>query len=94
MLRGVRDVLYRLSFPADYGHDRPPTQVIVTTHSPQLLDLFRDHPEEVIIADKAGRAARFMRLSDRPDLAALLAEGGSLGDLWYSGILGGVPEAS
>ncbi|MCX6937433.1 MAG: AAA family ATPase [Verrucomicrobia bacterium] len=94
LLRGVRDVLYRLSFPADYGHDRPPTQVIVTTHSPHLLDLFRDHPEEVIIADKVGRAATFMRLSDRADLVDLLAEGGSLGDLWYSGILGGVPEAS
>ena len=94
LLRGVRDVLYRLSYPADYGHDRPPTQVIVTTHSPHLLDLFRDHPEEVIIADKVGRAATFLRLSDRADLAELLAEGGSLGDLWYSGILGGVPEAS
>ncbi|MEN9842004.1 MAG: hypothetical protein RL376_1804, partial [Verrucomicrobiota bacterium] len=94
LLRGVRDVLYRLSYPADYGHDRPPTQVIATTHSPLLLDLFRDHPEEVIIADKVGRAATFMRLAERADLAELLAEGGSLGDLWYSGILGGVPEAS
>ncbi len=94
LLRGVRDVLYRLAYPADYGHERPPTQVIATTHSPHLLDLFRDQPEEVVIAEKIGRAATFSRLSDRADLEDLLAEGGTLGDLWYSGILGGVPEAS
>lgn len=91
LLRDVRDILYRLSYPADHGLTRPPTQVIATTHSPLLLDLFRDHPEEVVIAEKTGRAATFTRLADRPDLAELLAEGGSLGDLWYSGILGGVP---
>ncbi len=94
LLRGVRDVLYRLTHPADYGHTRSPVQVIATTHSPQLLDLFRDHPEEIVIADKHGRAATFARLSDRTDLTELLAEGGTLGDLWYSGILGGVPEAT
>jgi predicted ATPase len=92
LLRGVRDVLYRLSYPSDYGHDRAPVQVIATTHSPLMLDLFRDHPEEVVIADKVGRAATFARLADRADLADLLTEGASLGDLWYSGILGGVPE--
>lgn len=91
LLRDVRDILYRLSYPADQGLEREPTQVIATTHSPLLLDLFRDHPEEVVIAEKAGRAATFSRLSDRADLAGLLEEGGSLGDLWYSGILGGVP---
>jgi hypothetical protein len=32
------------------------------------------------------------RLADRADLADFLTEGASLGDLWYSGILGGVPE--
>jgi hypothetical protein len=31
------------------------------------------------------------RLADRPDLPELLREG-SLGEMWYSGILGGVPE--
>lgn len=92
LLREVRDVLYRLTHPADYGHPRAPVQVIATTHSPHLLDLFRDQPEEVVIAEKIGAAATFSRLADRNDLGELLAEGGSLGDLWYSGILGGVPE--
>lgn len=91
MLREVRDLLYRLSYPAEFGESRAPVQVIATTHSPYLLDLFRDHPEEVIIAHKHGREARFERLADRPDLPELLTEG-TLGDMWFSGILGGVPE--
>lgn len=90
-LREVRDALYRLSHPAAFGMQRPPVQIIATTHSPYLIDLFRDHPEEVVIAQKQGRAAHFERLSDRADLPELLANG-SLGDMWYSGILGGVPE--
>jgi predicted ATPase len=90
-LREVRDALYRLSYPAAFGMKRGPVQIIATTHSPYLIDLFRDHPEEVVIAQKQGRAAHFERLSDRADLPELLANG-SLGDMWYSGILGGVPE--
>jgi len=90
LFREVRDLLYRLSYPGSAGETREPAQVIATTHSPYLLDLFRDHPEEVVITEKHGRAARFTHLSDRADLSALLEEG-SLGDLWYSGILGGVP---
>lgn len=91
MLRELRDLLYRLSYPAEFGESRAPVQVIATTHSPYLLDLFRDHPEEVVIAQKHGREAKFERLSDRPDLPELLAEG-TLGDMWFSGILGGVPD--
>src|SRR5439155_20711962 len=91
MLREVRDTLYRLSYPKAFGLDRPPVQVIATTHSPYLLDQFREHPEEVVISHKRGRAAHFERLIDRTDLPELLREG-SLGDMWFSGILGGVPE--
>lgn len=88
MLREVRDLLYRLAYPAE---GREAVQVVTTSHSPYFIDLFRDHPEEVVISQKEGRAARFERLSDRPDLPELLREG-SLGDMWFSGILGGVPE--
>jgi predicted ATPase len=90
MLREVRDALYRLSHPKDAGLDRAPAQVITTTHSPYLLDLFKDHPEEVILAHKRGQEASFTRLSERDDLRDLLKDA-HLGDLWYSGILGGVP---
>lgn len=89
-LREVRDALYRLSYPQDAGMERPAAQVITTTHSPYLLDQFKEHPEEVILASKHGRAATFERLSDRGDLLELMKEA-HLGDLWYSGILGGVP---
>ena len=91
LLREVRDALYRLSYPASFGEKRPPVQIVATTHSPYLLDLFRDHPEEIVIAHKKGRSATFERLSERADVREILAEG-SLGDLWFSGILGGVPE--
>jgi predicted ATPase len=91
MLREIRDALYRLSYPKSFGSDRRPVQIVTTTHSPYFIDLFRDHPEEIIISQKHGRAAHFERLADRPDLPELLREG-SLGDMWFSGILGGVPE--
>jgi predicted ATPase len=91
LLREVRDVLYRLSHPAGFGLKRTPVQVIATTHSPYLLDLFRDHPEEIVISEKVGVAATFSRLAERTDLKELLEEG-TLGDMWFTGILGGVPE--
>lgn len=91
LLREARDALYRLSYPETAGLSRAPVQVIATTYSPYLLDLFRDHPEEVVIAQKHGRVAHFTRLCERSDLGELMA-GASLGDLWYSGILGGVPD--
>lgn len=90
LLRDVRDALYRLSYPEDYGDMRPPVQVIATTHSPYMLDLFRDHPEQIVIAEKTGREATFQRLIDRPDIDEILQDT-PLGDAWYSGILGGVP---
>jgi predicted ATPase len=89
-LREVRDTLYRLSYPQDTGMSRPPVQVVATTHSPYLLDQFKEHPEEVVLASKHGGAATFERLSDRADIMELMKEA-HLGDLWYSGILGGVP---
>jgi predicted ATPase len=90
-LREVRDALYRLSYPQDAGLTRAPAQVVTTTHSPYLLDQFKEHPEEVVLASKQGQAATFERLSDRTDILELMKEA-HLGDLWYSGILGGVPD--
>ena len=91
LLRDVKDALYRLSFPEESGEDREPVQVVATTHSPYFLDLFRDHPEQIVVAEKKGNEATFSRLVDRDDLDGLLEES-PLGDLWYSGVLGGVPS--
>jgi predicted ATPase len=90
MLRRIQDAIYRLANPSDYGDKRAPVQVIATTHSPYFLDLFKDHPEEIVIAEKRDLFAELHRLSDRPDLRDLL-KGTTLGEAWYSGVLGGVP---
>jgi hypothetical protein len=83
----LRDALHRLAYPKSFGEKRAPMQVIATTHSPILLDLFRDHPEEAVIANKAGTEATFQRLSVIPNFEEILGEC-SLGDAWYTGILG------
>ncbi len=93
LLREVRDALYRLTYPQDFGEDREPVQVIATTHSPYMLDLFGDHPEEVVIAQKVEDNVKFQRLSDLPNIEELLGDT-PLGEAWYSGILGGVPAES
>lgn len=91
LLRELRDALYRLSFPCDFGIKRDPVQVVVTTHSPFFLDLFKDHPEQVIIAEKgADGTATFKNLSDDKELRELIGDA-PLGEVWYSGVLGGVP---
>ncbi len=91
IFREVQDAMYSLSHPTCAGLTREPAQVIATSHSPYLLDLFREHIEEVIISEKRGAAAHFLKLTGRKDLAELM-EGASLGDLWFTGILGGVPS--
>ena len=90
LLQDVRDALYRLAYPEKFGADRKPVQVIATTHSPYMLDLFRDHPEEIVISSKVEGNTHFERLSEHPDIVEILGDS-SLGDVWYSGVLGGVP---
>lgn len=90
LLRDVQDALYRLAYPENFGESREPVQVIATTHSPYFLDLYRDHPEEVVIAEKTEQGTQFKRLSDHPHLDEILRDS-HLGEIWYTGILGGVP---
>ena len=90
LLREIQDAMYRLSFPDGFGEHRPPVQVIAITHSPYFLDLYRDHPEEIVIAHKEGQYARFRRLADTPHIDEILSNA-PLGEVWYSGVLGGVP---
>ncbi len=91
LLRDIQDALYRLSYPESFGERRDPVQVVVTTHSPYFLDLYRDHPEEIVIAQRNERTGYFERLSERPDIHEILGDDAPLGEVWYSGILGGVP---
>jgi predicted ATPase len=82
-LRDLVDNLLRLT--------KSGTQVVLTTHSPTLLDEFRDMPESVLIFDRDDSGTHVTRLSDRKEWAEELQKGMPLGDLWYSGVLGGVP---
>lgn len=90
LLRHLRDAIYRLAHPQNFGEEREPVQVIATTHSPYFLDQFRDHPEDVVIAERRGDNVWFQRLSDREDIEEILGEA-PLGEVWYTGVLGGVP---
>jgi predicted ATPase len=92
LLRDVQDAIYRLAYP-EPPEEREPVQVIVTTHSPYFIDLFRDHPEEIVIAEKDGLQAKFSRLVDIPNLDEVLRDS-HLGDVWFSGALGGVPTGT
>ncbi len=89
LLRRVQDALYRLSYPESCGEKRPPVQVIATTHSPYMLDLYRDHPEEVVLAEKKGLEVEMTRLSEINHFEDILGES-ALSEVWYSGVLGGV----
>ena len=92
LLREVRDALYRLSYPDQFGEKRKPVQVIATTHSPYFLDLFKDHPEEVTVAEKqSDGSVIFESLKDDAHLSEIIGDA-SLGDVWYTGVLGGVPR--
>lgn len=63
------------------------TQLIVTTHSPELVSAFSDHPEDVVVCERIGGSTEFRRLDPEP-LAHWL-ESYSLGDAWRAGEIGG-----
>jgi len=63
-------------------------QVIVTTHSPHLID--RLGLDDLIVAERGEGATQFTRPSNKQHLRELLArEEAGLGDLYYSGALSG-----
>jgi predicted ATPase len=91
LLRNIQEAMYRLAFPANYGENREPIQVVATTHSPYLLDLYKDNPEEIVIANKDEKGVHFENLSKMKNIDKILQDGESLGEVWFTGILGGVP---
>ncbi|MCL7401747.1 MAG: AAA family ATPase [Thaumarchaeota archaeon] len=69
-----------------------PSQVVITTHSPYLLDHAK--PEEVFLVEKEGLETKVKMLSTTEEMNRVklfLEEGGTLGEAWYSGIIGGIP---
>jgi predicted ATPase len=49
-------------------------QFVIATHSPVLLNEFRDEPEAILLFNRSKSGTRVRKLSDVPDLAATLAE--------------------
>jgi predicted ATPase len=64
------------------------TQIIITTHSKQLVDEFSDDPEAVVVCERGFDGETTMRRLDAGKLDKWL-EDYSLGDLWESGEIGG-----
>lgn len=63
------------------------SQILVTTHSPTLIDALHEHPEYVVVCDKRNGESVMERLNS-DDLKVWLNEY-SLSDLWISGEIGG-----
>lgn len=91
LLRDVQEAINRLAHPEQFDDDRAPVQVILTTHSPYMVDLYRDSPESIVLCNRVGMNVEFKRLSDQPNVEEILDGVKSLGEIWYSGALGGVP---
>lgn len=79
LLKSVTKLFRDLSTGA---HGGPPTQVILTTHSPMLLNLVE--PEEIRIVERGDDGAtKVSRFSDAPGLAKLLDYQGP-GEIWVN----------
>jgi predicted ATPase len=63
------------------------TQLIVTTHSPALVDAFTENPETILVCEKSNGCSCVRRL-DAQHLKPWLDKY-SLGSLWTSGEIGG-----
>ncbi len=65
------------------------SQIFVTTHSPYLVDHL--NLEELIVAEKARGETHYFSPRDKTELKELLSrEPQGLGELWFTGALGGV----
>ncbi|GAB3916933.1 hypothetical protein GCM10028804_04130 [Larkinella terrae] len=96
-IKEVVNFIFRLA-------DEKDIQVIMTTHSPIVLDMFKDMPESVFIFDKnndegATKVKNLQRDVIEPDTKRSEDLGiepphytDSLGDSWTVGFLGGVPK--
>lgn len=82
LMQWVMDKLVPLAYPDD-GTD--PVQVLASTHSLSLVDFFKDIPSAVKVVESRDGRSEVKSISEE-DVDSDV----SLGDLWYSGLLGGV----
>lgn len=87
-LRWLFDRFVGLAYPEE---NRRRTQIILTTHSPDLLNFFGDMPEAVTVVEQASQADghRSSRVTPLPRILARLHPGAkveSLGHAWATGL--------
>jgi len=73
--------ILREVFDSMVARDENPCQVLISSHSPYFLDLFKESPQSVIFL----RNGKTTRLSDLPDYDKVLSLY-SLGEAWYSNV--------
>jgi predicted ATPase len=64
------------------------SQILISTHSPYLLDALT--PEDVVVVEKTEGRTNVLRASDKAGVLEAKKKLG-MGELWYSGHLGGIP---
>lgn len=85
----LMDTLVEVWSQAQVERGAGSSQVIMTTHSPYVVD--RMKLEDLVVLERAQAETRCTRPSSKSHLRELLEkEEIGLGDLWYSGALGGV----
>lgn len=70
--------------------------IVATTHNPYLVDAMQDHKNAVIIVEKKDGASTLSTLASRLeglDYDKVDPDDLPLGQLWFSGLVGGVPKS-
>lgn len=88
--RRLRDILDLLYAVAEGRAGSGATQILLTTHSPYLLDHFKDDLDAVLVLERGDEGTTVKRASEILGPGGL--HGSPLGEVYYAGTLGGVPE--
>lgn len=67
-------------------------QIIASTHNPYLVDCFQEEPNAVVIVEKENGASTLSTLAAKLERLGTDESEMPLGNLWFSGFVGGVPE--
>jgi hypothetical protein len=86
-MRWIFDRLLRLAYPRE---GQQPVQVVLTTHSPYLVDLFSDMPESVLITEQQQGRSKVTPLRDLRARLHIDDTGGAIGHEWASGLYEGI----
>jgi hypothetical protein len=72
------------------GDDAP--QIIATTHNPYFVDQFVDDEDSVLLVEKTDANTSFTPLSQRLAELGDRGDDNTLGEVWYSGMVGATPK--